>query len=100
MRMRVFVALPLPSSTSVVLFGQNAELKAGETAEAVVVFGGSAKIHGKVRDAVVVIGGSAEVDGEVNDAVVAIFGNIHLKPGAVIHHDTVAVMGWQPVARR
>ena len=76
-----------------VLFGQNAELKAGETAEAVVVFGGSAKVHGKVRDAVVVIGGSAEVDGEVNDAVVAIFGNIHLKPGAVIHNDAVAVLG-------
>ncbi len=80
-------------SEPMVMFGQNAELKAGETAEAVVVFGGSAKVHGKVRDAVVVIGGSAEVDGEVDDAVVAIFGNVHLQPGAVIHHDAVAVMG-------
>lgn len=76
-----------------VLFGQNAELKAGETAEAVVVIGGSATIHGKVRNAVVVIGGNVEVDGDVGDAVVAIFGNVHIKPGAVIHHDAVAVMG-------
>ena len=67
----------------IVLFGQNAELKAGETAEAVVVIGGSAKIHGHVREAVVVIGGDLEVDGEVGEAVVAIFGNVHVKPGAI-----------------
>jgi uncharacterized RDD family membrane protein YckC len=77
----------------IVLFGQNAELKAGDSAEAVVVIGGSAKIHGHVREAVVVIGGNLEVDGEVGEAVVAIFGNIHAKPGAVIHQDAVAVLG-------
>ena len=77
----------------IVLFGQNAELKAGDTAEAVVVIGGSATIHGHVRDAVVVIGGDLEVDGEVGDAVVAIFGNVHVKPGGKIHQDAVAVMG-------
>ncbi len=77
----------------IVLFGQNAELKTNDTAEAVVVIGGSAKIHGHVHEAVVVIGGDAEVDGEVGDAVVAIFGNIHIKPGASIHQDVVAMMG-------
>jgi uncharacterized RDD family membrane protein YckC len=77
----------------IVLFGQNAELKAGETAEAVVVIGGSATIHGHVRDAVVVIGGDLEVDGQVGDAAVAIFGNVHVKPGGTIHQDAVAVMG-------
>jgi uncharacterized RDD family membrane protein YckC len=77
----------------IVLFGQNAELKAGETAEAVVVIGGSAKIHGHVHEAVVVIGGDLEVDGEVGDAVVAIFGNVHVKPRANIHQDVVAIMG-------
>ena len=77
----------------IVLFGQNAELKAGDSAEAVVVIGGSARIHGHVREAVVVIGGNLEVDGEVGEAVVAIFGNIHAKPGAVIHQDAVAVLG-------
>jgi uncharacterized RDD family membrane protein YckC len=77
----------------IVLFGQNAELKTNETAEAVVVIGGSAKIHGHVREAVVVIGGNLEVDGEVGEAVVAVFGNVHVKPGAVIHQDAVAVLG-------
>jgi hypothetical protein len=77
----------------IVMFGQNVELKAGDTADVVVVIGGSAKIHGKVRQAVVTIGGSSEVDGEVGDAVVAVMGNIHLKPGAKINKDAVAVMG-------
>jgi uncharacterized RDD family membrane protein YckC len=76
-----------------VLFGQNAELKTNETAEAVVVIGGNAEIHGRVHEAVVVIGGNVEVDGEVGDAVVAIFGNVHVMPKAVIHQDAVAVLG-------
>ena len=77
----------------IVLFGQNAELNADDTAEAVVVIGGSAIIHGHVRQAVVVIGGDLEVDGDVGQAVVAVFGNVHIKPGAEIHQDAVAVMG-------
>jgi uncharacterized RDD family membrane protein YckC len=77
----------------IVMFGQNVELKAGDSAEAVVVIGGSAKIHGKVREAVVTIGGNSEVDGEVGEGVVAVMGNVHLKPGARIHEDAVAVMG-------
>jgi len=76
-----------------VMFGQNVELKAGDTADVIVVIGGSAKVHGKVRQAVVTIGGSSEVDGEVGDAVVAVLGNVHLKPGAKINRDAVAVMG-------
>ena len=77
----------------IVMFGQNVELKAGDSAEVVVVIGGSAKIHGKVREAVVTIGGSSEVDGEVGEAVVAIMGNVHLKPGAKINEDAVVVLG-------
>jgi uncharacterized RDD family membrane protein YckC len=77
----------------IVLMGQNAELKAGDSAEAVVVIGGSAKVHGSVREAAVVILGDLEVDGEVGDAVVAVMGNIHLKPGARVRRDAVAVMG-------
>jgi len=75
------------------MFGQNVELKAGDTADVIVVIGGSAKVHGKVRQAVVTIGGSSEVDGEVGDAVVAVMGNVHLKPGAKVNKDAVAVMG-------
>lgn len=77
----------------IVMFGQNVELKAGESADVVVVIGGSAVVHGKVRQAVVTIGGSSEVDGEVGDAVVAVMGNVHLKPGAKINRDAVAVLG-------
>ena len=77
----------------IVLFGQNAELKTNETAEAVVVIGGSAKIHGHVHEAVVVIRGNVEVDGNVGDAVVAILGNVHVKPGAKIQSNVVAIMG-------
>ncbi len=81
------------NSQPIVLFGQNAELSADDTAETVVVIGGSATIHGHVRQAVVVIGGDLEVDGEIGQAAVAIFGNMHIKPGAEIHQDAVAVMG-------
>jgi uncharacterized RDD family membrane protein YckC len=81
------------SPQPIVMFGQDVELKAGDSAEVVVVIGGSAKIHGKVKEAVVTIGGSSEVDGEVGEAVVAVMGNVHLKPGAKVRQDVVAVMG-------
>ncbi len=71
----------------------NAELRADETTDVVVVIGGSAKIHGKVRNAVVVVGGDLEVDGEVGDAVVVVLGNVKAKRGADLHQDVVAVMG-------
>jgi len=83
---------------AVVVFGKNAELKANEAADAVVVIGGSAKVSGKVRDAVVTIGGDAEVSGEVGDAVVAVLGSIRIKPGAVVHNQVVAVGGTIEVA--
>ena len=84
---------------AIVLMGRDAELKAGETAEAIVVIGGSAKVHGKVNDAVVVIGGDAEVYGEVGDAVVAILGNVKAGKGAKIHGDTVAIGGTLEIAK-
>jgi len=76
-----------------VVLGNNAELKAGETAEAVVVVGGNAKVHGKVNEAVVVVFGDVELDGEVGDAVVAVLGSVKLNPKAVVHGDVVAVGG-------
>ena len=85
---------PMP----MVLFGQDAELKADDAAEVVVVIGGSAKVYGKVKNAVVVIGGQADVDGSVGDAVVGIMGDVHLNPGAKVHRDVVAVMGNVSVA--
>jgi len=83
---------------AVVVFGKNAELKTNESADAVVVIGGSAKVSGKVREAVVVIGGDAEIDGEVGEAVVAILGNVKINPGAVVREEVVAVGGKIEVA--
>ena len=82
-----------------VVIGHDVELKEGETAEAVVVIGGSAKIHGKVSDAVVVIGGNIDVDGEVGDAAVAVLGNVRAGEGAIIHGEVVAVGGRAEVAK-
>jgi len=86
------------SHSPIVVIGKDAELRAGETTEAVVVIGGSAKIHGKVLHAVVVIGGDIQVDGEVGEAAVAVLGNIDAKPGARIYGDAVAVGGSVDVA--
>jgi uncharacterized RDD family membrane protein YckC len=81
------------SGAPLVAFGQNVEVKAGETKEVVVVIGGSAKVQGKVTEAVVVIGGRAEISGEVGDAVVNVFGGVQLTPSARIHGNAVAVCG-------
>lgn len=59
----------------VVSLGSRATLAAGESAEAVVAIGGSAKASGKVQDAVVAIGGDAKAESDVGDAVVAIGGD-------------------------
>ena len=82
----------------IVVIGKDAELKEGESAEAVVVIGANAKIHGKVRQAAVVIGGDLDIDGEVGDAAVAILGNVNAHSGAKIHGDAVAVGGKVEVA--
>ena len=76
-----------------VSIGHDAELKAGETAEAVVVIGGSGKIDGKVRQAAVAVFGDLEVNGEVEQDAVAVFGNLIAGPNAKIHGETVAVGG-------
>src|SRR5438093_2972717 len=53
---------------AIVKLGRDAELKAGDSADAVVVIGANAKIDGRVRQAVVVIFGDLEINGEVGDA--------------------------------
>jgi len=78
---------------ALVVFGRDVVLERGETAEAVVVFGGSAKVHGKVRQAVVAIGGNALVYGEVGEAAVAILGNVELGTNARVGDAVVALMG-------
>lgn len=77
----------------IVMFGQDAVLKANETVETVVVIGGSARIEGKVTDAAVVIGGNLDITGEVGDAAVAVMGAIKLGPTAKVRGDVVSVGG-------
>src|SRR6266478_2714958 len=78
---------------AIVVMGRDVELKEGDSAEAVVVIGGSAKIHGNVDSAVVVIGGDLLVDGEIGEAAVAIMGNLTALKGAHIHGEVVTVGG-------
>jgi len=78
---------------AVVEFGTTAELKAGETAEAVVAILGSAIAHGDVSEAVVAIAGNVTVGGEVGDAVVAVLGNVKIEQGCTVKGDVVAVGG-------
>jgi uncharacterized RDD family membrane protein YckC len=78
---------------ALVSIGHDVELKEGETAEAVVVIGGSAVVRGKVRDAAVAIGGNLDVEGDVGDAAVAVMGNVKAGPNARIRGEVVAVGG-------
>lgn len=83
---------------AVVSIGQDAELKEGDSAQQVVVIGGSANIAGAVDEDVVIVGGDAQIDGDVANNVVVVMGTVHLGPKAVIHRDFVVVGGKAEVA--
>jgi len=74
-----------------VSFGKDVELKSNETAQVIVVIGGSAKVAGRVNESVVVIGGTIELSGEAPEAV-AVVGSVNLLPGAKTK-EAVAVAG-------
>ncbi len=76
-----------------VSIGHDVELKAGDSAETVVVIGGSAKINGKVRDAAVAVWGNLDIQGEVGDAAVTVLGDLKVGPDAKINGEAVAVAG-------
>jgi uncharacterized RDD family membrane protein YckC len=76
-----------------VVIGRDAEVPAGDSVEALVVIGGSGKVHGRVREAAVVIGGDLDIDGQVGKEAVAILGNISAHKGARVRGDAVAVGG-------
>jgi len=78
----------------IVVFGKDFTLRSNETAEVVVVIGGTAKIQGKVSETVVAIAGDVETEGaEIGDAVVAVLGNVKIGPGTVVDGDVVGVGG-------
>lgn len=80
-------------------FGQDAELRKGESAEMVVVIGGDAKISGKVSDAVVAVGGSITMaEGSVARSAVAVLGNVAVENGAEVRNEAVSVGGRVNVA--
>jgi uncharacterized RDD family membrane protein YckC len=76
-----------------VVIGRDAEVKPGESVEALVVIGGSGKVRGRVREAAVVIGGDLEVDGQVGKEAVAVLGNVTAHKGARVGGDAVSVGG-------
>jgi uncharacterized RDD family membrane protein YckC len=76
-----------------VVIGRSTVLPAGETANDMVVIGGSATALGRVRGDLVSILGNVTVGDEADGDVVAVLGNVKLGTNAVVHGDTVAVLG-------
>ena len=81
------------SNHDMVVFCRSVELPAGETADDMVVIGGSATALGRVRQDIVAIFGNVMVGDEAGGDAVAVIGNIKLGTNAVVHGDTVAVLG-------
>lgn len=75
---------------AIVVFGEDVELKAGDTAESVIVIGGSAKILG-TSDECVVIGGDLEIAGTVHQSAVVVGGVLKALPGAALNGDVVGI---------
>ncbi|MEO5801905.1 MAG: RDD family protein [Verrucomicrobiota bacterium] len=75
---------------AIVVIGEDVVLKAGDTAETVVVIGGSAKISGTC-DECVVIGGNLEIEGTVRRSAVAIGGLLKALSGSSIGGDVVGI---------
>lgn len=81
-----------PGGSDIVSIGQSAVLKEGETAEGMVVIGGSAVVDGAVDGDVVVIGGRADVSSSV-DGDLVVLGSVRLGPKASVGGDTVVIGG-------
>jgi len=77
----------------VVVIGRSTVLPAGETANDMVVIGGSATALGRVRGDMVSIFGNVTLSNEASGDVVAVLGNVKLATNAVVHGDTVSVLG-------
>ena len=80
-------------SHDMVVIGRSSVLPAGETANDMVVIGGSATALGRVRGDLVSIFGNVTLSNEASGDVVAVLGNVKLATNAIVHGDTVAVLG-------
>jgi uncharacterized RDD family membrane protein YckC len=76
-----------------VSFGHDVEIRPGETVSELTVFGGSARVRGKVQGDAVVFGGKLDVDGEIGGDAVVFGGNIHLQTNAAVRGDAVVFLG-------
>jgi len=83
---------------AVVAFGDTAELKSNESAEAVVAILGSAISRGEVREAVVAVAGDVTVSGEVGESAVAVLGDVTIETGANVDGNVVSVGGKVTIA--
>jgi len=77
----------------VVVIGRSTVLLADETANDMVVIGGSATALGRVRGDLVSILGHITLSNEASGDVVAVLGNVKLATNAVVHGDIVSVLG-------
>ena len=82
-----------------VSIGKDLELAAEDSAQEIVVIGGSAKIHGTVHGQVVVIGGNVEIDGHVEDQVVVVMGDVQVGETGRLDEQLVCVGGESHVAK-
>lgn len=85
-------------SSDIVRFWQNLDLPTNQTANDLVIIGGSAKVHGPVKESIVVIWGDAQVDSDVREDIVVVLGNLKLLPGAHVHGDAVVFLGTRDLA--
>ncbi len=76
-------ALAADAGRDIVLFGNSAVIEADETVGDVIVFGGSATIHGTATGDVLVFGGGTSITGSVFGNVIAFGGGPRLESGEV-----------------
>jgi cytoskeletal protein CcmA (bactofilin family) len=77
----------------VVARGQSLEVKAGESVDDAVVYGGNLVVKGQVEGDAVAFGGNLEIHGHVNGDAHAFGGNVVLRPGAVVQGDVSSIGG-------
>ncbi len=77
-------AAPGETQGSIVRFGEDVTVPAGERVDSVVAGGGDVTIDGSVKGSVVALGGDVTVRGEVGTTIVALGGDVQLLPGSVV----------------
>ena len=76
-----------------VVIGQEAILRAGDSARNMVVVAGSATIEGEVDRDVIIVGGAAQIDGTIGHDLVIVGGTATFGEGAEIGGSTILIGG-------